>query len=117
MNTFASSASPELVHWHDGEPEHLVSTNVLIEKFSKAAHAALFEMQELVVTAEYEMKQIEEHFNIHPFSHNFFGNLANTKLILHPNGILEIQREGQKESTRFPVQRRAANDERFSLAA
>ena len=119
MNTFASSASPDLVHWHDGEPQHLISTNSLMEKFSKAAHAALFEMQELVVAAEYEMREIEEHFNIHPFSHNFFGSLAHSVLVLHPNGILEIRREGQEMSTRFPVQRRdrAANDERFSLAA
>ncbi len=121
MNTFASSASPELVHWHDEEPEHLRNTiNSAIEKFSQAANDIFSEVQEFVVAAEYEMWEIEEHFNIHPFSHNFFGSLANSKLILHPNGILEIHREGQKEPTRFPVQRRAAiaaNDERFSVAA
>lgn len=120
MNTFASSASPDLVHWHDRAPEHLISAKSLIQRFSQATHAALFGIQELVVETEYEMEQIEKYFDIHPFAHNFFGSLANTKLILHPNGILEIKREGQKESTRFPVQRRAANaanDEQFSLAA
>lgn len=105
MNQIASSASPNLVHWHDVQPEHLTLTSIM-ENVAQAANDALFEAKELFVTKEYEtIQSIEKFFGIYPISHQIANkNLLGCKIVLLPHGQLEIYREWQKYATSFPVQ-------------
>lgn len=110
MSYFASSASPELAHWHEELPTHLMSVDV-IGNVAQATNDALYAIEEVVkeiaVTTEHKMEDICKELGIHPFHHNFFGNLVGTTLVLYKVGEdhrLEIRREGTKHSTSFPVQ-------------
>lgn len=117
MSSFASSASPDLVHWHAEVPTHLIRgvTGNIMQAVQEAANEAiyhteqaLFEAKELFVTAEHSAEAIAEYFGVHPFQHQFFGNLIGTTLVLRSDGILEIHREGQEKHTTFPVVARVA---------
>lgn len=76
----------------------------IIEDVAEAANDILIEAREIFVTTEHSMEDICTYLGIHPFHHNFFGSLVWCTLILHPNGHLEIRREGQQYPTIFPVQ-------------
>ena len=107
MSYFASSAAPEIAHWHETVPSHLMSTTI-IGSVAQAANDALFEVQretrELFVTAEHSMEDICKHLGIHSFHHNFFGNLTGCTLRVNTHNHLEIRREGREHHTSFPVQ-------------
>ena len=107
MSYFASSASPELAHWHEEQPTHLMSTSI-VWNVAQAANEALYNVQEVVkeitVTAEHTMEDICTELGIHPFHHNFFGNLVGATLVRYSNGYLGIRRNEQKHETSFPVQ-------------
>ena len=99
MNQIASSASPDLVHWHDKKPEHLILTyTTVISNITQAMNDVLYEAKELFVTKEYEtIQSIEKFFKIHPISHQIANkNLLGCKIVLHTHGQqgqLEIHRE------------------------
>jgi hypothetical protein len=78
----------------------------LTQKFSKAASAALMEVQTLVVGTEHTLESIAEYFQILPFHHHIMNrNLVGCELTLHPHGHLEIKRPDEKYATSFPVSR------------
>ena len=94
-------------------PEALVhDTNIMSEWHTMSALRDLkqeiqHDLQTLVVGAEHTLESIAEHFGIYHFGHNLANkNLLGCKLLLHPHGILEIQRPGVTYSTSFPVIRR-----------
>lgn len=107
MSYFASSASPEVAHWHEEKPGHLMSTSV-VANVAQAANEALYsverEVRELFVTAEHSMEDICDTLGIHPFHHNFFGKLVGCTLRVNEYNHLEIHREGARHVTSFPVQ-------------
>ena len=102
MSYFASSASTDVVVWHDEQPTHLFEQ--ARHQIYEATQEALHELRTLVVSTEHTMESICDELGIHPFHHNFFGSLAGTTLTLYSNGHLEIRREWQKHATTFPVQ-------------
>ena len=102
MSYFASSASPDIAHWHEEQPTHLMQS--IESSIEHSLENVMEEARELCVTAEHTMESICEELGVHPFHHNFFGNLAGTTLALYSDGHLEIRREGQKHATSFPVQ-------------
>ena len=99
MTSFASSASPELVHWHDQKPVHLMDS-----VFSEGFHGAIEEAREIIVEAEYSLTKIAAELGIEHFAHNISCDLTGCRLVLQPQGQLEIHRTGQKYATSFPVQ-------------
>lgn len=88
----ASSTSPEALH-HDEVHPATWHTNNLVGDIAEKTLSVLTETREIFVTAEHKMEDICTHLGIHPFHHNFFGNLVGCTLILHTNGHLEIRRE------------------------
>ncbi|GAB0174185.1 MAG: hypothetical protein HHAS10_00640 [Candidatus Altimarinota bacterium] len=109
QSVVASSASPELVHWHDEKPEHLEKSGNFLEEAREEIYAAtrdaLHELNSLIVSAEHSIGDISRELGIHDFSHHIANkNLAGATVTLYSNGQLEIKREGQKYATTFPVQ-------------
>ena len=105
MSYFASSASPELAHWHEEQPTHLMSIESLRSDILDTTRHALEELRTFIVAEEHQIADICRHFGIHDFSHNIANkNLAGATITLYSNGHLEIRREGAKHATSFPVQ-------------
>lgn len=103
QSVVASSASPELVHWHDELPSHLLSE--ARQEIYAATRGALHELSSIIVSAEHSIGDICNELGIHDFSHHIANkNLAWATVTLYSNGNLEIRREGQKYATTFPVQ-------------
>lgn len=103
QSVVASSASPELVHWHDEKPHHLLEE--AREEIYTATRDALHELNSFIVGAEHTIADIANEFGIHDFSHHIANkNLTGATVTLYSNGQLEIRREGQKYATTFPVQ-------------
>ena len=94
MSYFASSASPELAHWHEEQPSHLMSIGSLRTEILDTTRQALAELQTFIVEEKHQITDICTHFGIHDFSHNLANkNLAGATLSLYSNGHLEIRRE------------------------
>lgn len=105
MSYFASSASPELAHWHEEQPTHLMSIDTMRENIFDSTRHALEELQTFIVQEEHKIADICTHFGIHDFSHNLANkNLTGATVSLYSNGHLEIHRQGAKHATSFPVQ-------------
>lgn len=106
MTSFASSASPDLVHWHDEKPIHLMSSRIS-QSVSEAANDALYSVEQFIATSEDSFQKIAERFGIAPFE----LQLSNKKDIegvtfrFYPkHQFLEMHRPNQKYATSFPVQ-------------
>ena len=88
----ASSASPELVHWHDEKPGHLFEE--ARDGIYAATREALYELKSFIVSTEHTMEDICNELGIHDFSHHIANkNLSGATLTLYSNGQLEIKRE------------------------
>jgi hypothetical protein len=75
QSVLASSASPELVHWHDEKPSHLLE-DARAEIYT-ATRDALHELKSLMVSAEHSIGDICSELGIHDFSHHIANkNLA-----------------------------------------
>lgn len=75
QSVVASSASPELVHWHDEKPSHLLEEAK--EEIYTATREALYELKSLIVSAEHSIGDICTELGIHDFSHHIANkNLA-----------------------------------------
>ena len=75
QSVVASSASPELVHWHDELPRHLLAE--AREEIFAATREALFELKSFIVGAEHTISDICTELGIHDFSHHIANkNLA-----------------------------------------
>ena len=71
----ASSASPELVHWHDEKPSHLLEDAKA--EIYRATREALHELSSVMVSAEHSIADICAELGIHDFSHHIANkNLA-----------------------------------------
>jgi hypothetical protein len=99
MSYFASSASPEVAHWHEAKPIHLMESHI-----SEGFHDALNSAKEVIVNAEYKLAELASELGIEHFGHQISCDLTGCKLVLQPHGHLEIHRKGQKYATSFPVQ-------------
>ena len=103
QSVVASSASPELVHWHDEKPSHLLEE--AREDIYAATRDALQELKSFMVGAEHTIADVCTELGIHDISHHIANkNLAWATVTLYSNGNLEIRREGQVHATNFPVQ-------------
>jgi hypothetical protein len=103
QSVLASSASPELVHWHDEKPSHLLED--AREDIYAATREALQELKSFMVSAEHTIADVCTELGIHDISHHIANkNLAWATVTLYSNGSLEIRREGQIHATTFPVQ-------------
>jgi hypothetical protein len=75
QSVLASSASPELVHWHDEKPSHLLGE--AREEIYAATREALHELKSLLVSTEHTIGDICTELGIHDFSHHIANkNLA-----------------------------------------
>ena len=75
QSVVASSASPELVHWHDEKPSHLLEE--AREEIYAATREALGELSSLIVGTEHSISDICKELGIHDFSHHIANkNLA-----------------------------------------
>ncbi len=98
MSYFASSASPDVAHWHDQKPTHLM-WDMIEEGFDTLLEGT----RELFVTAEHSLGQLADELGIHSFSHQISCDLTGCRLVLQPHGHLEIHREWAKHTTSFPI--------------
>lgn len=102
MSYFASSASPELAHWHESVPAHLIEE--VKQDITTGAGEFIQEVREIYVQTEHSLAALADELGIHPFHHQISCNLTGCRLILQPHGQLEIHRSGSKHPTSFPVQ-------------
>ena len=75
QSVLASSASPELVHWHDEKPGHLLEG--ARAEIYRATQEALLELRSIIVGTEHTITDICQELCIHDFSHHIANkNLA-----------------------------------------
>ena len=101
MSYFASSASPEVAHWHDAKPSHLMSS--IWESLGEWFETTLRWAEELIVWAERSLAELADELGIEHFAHNISCDITGCRLVLQPHGQLEIHREGSRHATSFPV--------------
>lgn len=101
MSYFASSAAPDIAHWHAEKPIHLMQE--MRDGIEAWIESAIQEAREVIVWAEYNLTQLADELGIKHFGHQISCDLTGCRLVLQPHGHLEIHREGARHMTSFPV--------------